>query len=128
VQSQKQSRVRWLLLALVYITCLVAYLDRVNLSIAGPDIMKEFGFDKVQLGMTMSAFFLAYTMMQIPGGLMSEKWGLRFTGSLAMFFWSLFTILTPMANLVLEKVRCFPTMVRFWRSGLVRKKKQYLVL
>ena len=98
MQSQKQSKVRWLLLALVYITCLVAYLDRVNLSIAGPDIMKEFGFDKVQLGMTMSAFFLAYTMMQIPGGLMSEKWGLRFTGSLAMFFWSVFTILTPMAK------------------------------
>jgi len=95
---EKATKIRWFLLSLVYLTCLVAYLDRVNLSICGPLIMKDFGFDKVELGMTMSAFFLAYTCMQIPGGLMSERWGLRFTGSIAMFFWSVFTFLTPFAR------------------------------
>jgi ACS family glucarate transporter-like MFS transporter len=59
--------------------------------------MKDFGFDKIQLGITMSAFFLAYTLMQIPGGLMSERYGLRFTGAVAMAGWSVFTFLTPLA-------------------------------
>ncbi len=95
---EKPTKVRWVLLGIVYVTCLVAYLDRVNLSICGPLIMQDFGFDRVQLGLTMSAFFLAYTFMQIPGGLMSEKWGLRITGTLAMFFWSIFTVLTPLAR------------------------------
>jgi ACS family glucarate transporter-like MFS transporter len=60
--------------------------------------MEEYGFDKVQLGLTMSAFFLAYTLMQIPGGLMAERYGIRITGALAMIMWSVFTLLTPMAG------------------------------
>jgi ACS family glucarate transporter-like MFS transporter len=59
--------------------------------------MEDFGFDKVQLGMTMSAFFATYTLMQIPGGLMSERFGLRLTGAAAMTWWSLFTLFTPLA-------------------------------
>jgi ACS family glucarate transporter-like MFS transporter len=59
--------------------------------------MEELKFDRVQLGFTMSAFFMGYFVMQIPGGLMAERWGVRKTGMLAMVWWSLFTILTPMA-------------------------------
>ncbi len=95
--NAKPTKVRWVLLGMVYLTCLVAYLDRVNLSVCAPLIMEEFGFDKVQLGFTMSAFFIAYTLMQIPGGLMAERFGIRITGTLAMLMWSVFTILTPMA-------------------------------
>lgn len=93
----KSTNIRWLLLGIVYTTCLVAYLDRVNLSICAPLIMEEYGLDKIQFGMTMSAFFVAYTLMQIPGGMMAEKYGIRITGTLAMLLWSVFTILTPMA-------------------------------
>ena len=93
----KPTRVRWLLLGVVFVTCLVAYLDRVNISVCAPFIMEELGFDRVQLGFTMSAFFMGYLVMQIPGGLMAERLGIRLNGLLAMIWWSLFTVLTPMA-------------------------------
>jgi ACS family glucarate transporter-like MFS transporter len=77
---------------------LFSYLDRVNLSVTGPLVMKDLGFDKVQLGMTMSAFFLGYVLMQIPGGLLSEKFGIRKVGSTAIVWWSVFTSLTAVTK------------------------------
>jgi ACS family glucarate transporter-like MFS transporter len=91
------TKVRWFLLFFIWMSCLIAYMDRVNLSVCGPMIMKDFGWDKVQLGMTMSAFFLSYFLMQIPGGLLSEKFGIRKTGAGAIIWWSIFTALTPLA-------------------------------
>jgi len=93
----KKTNVRWALLSMVYFTCLIAYLDRVNLSVCAPAIMADFGFDKVQLGLTMSAFFIAYAVTQIPGALLAERFGIRATGTLAMGWWSVFTVLTPFA-------------------------------
>ena len=39
---------------------IISYMDRVNLSVATPIIMKEFGFTKVDMGTIQSVFFLAY--------------------------------------------------------------------
>ena len=41
---------RWYILVLISLMYLVTYLDRVNISTAAPVIIKEFGFDKVTLG------------------------------------------------------------------------------
>lgn len=94
----KRTNVRKIILAIMFIAVLVAYFDRVNLSVATPFIMKEMGIDKVQMGWCMSAFLGAYAIMQIPGGLLSEKFGVRKMGCIAIVFWSIFTFLTPMAK------------------------------
>ena len=59
--------------------------------------MEDMKFDRVQLGYAMSAFFAAYALTQIPGGILAERWGIRKNGAFAMFWWSLFTFLTPHA-------------------------------
>jgi Sugar phosphate permease len=91
------SKIRWLLLGIVFMSCLIAYLDRVNLSVCATFIMEDMKFDRVQLGYAMSAFFAAYALTQIPGGILAERWGIRKNGAFAMFWWSLFTFLTPHA-------------------------------
>lgn len=73
-------------------------MDRVNLSVATPVIMKEYGFDKIDMGLIQSFFFAGYALMQVPGGMMAEKFGHRITGSLAVIWWSVFTALTADAN------------------------------
>ncbi|MDR2504107.1 MAG: MFS transporter, partial [Deltaproteobacteria bacterium] len=78
------SGIRWQLLVLVYFACLIAYLDRVNLSVAAQSIMADMGFDKIRLSYTMSAFFVGYTIMQIPGSILGEKFGVRLTAALAI--------------------------------------------
>lgn len=91
------SKIRWLLLGIVFMSCLIAYLDRVNLSVCATFIMEDMHFDRVQLGYAMSAFFAAYALTQIPGGILAERWGIRKNGAFAMCWWSLFTFMTPHA-------------------------------
>lgn len=94
---EKATNIRWYLLFMIFMMCLVAYFDRINISVCGPMIMKEYGISKIELGMAMSAFFVAYVIMQIPGSFLSEKFGVRLIGALAIAAWSIFTVLTPLA-------------------------------
>jgi len=95
--AEKPTNIRWWLAGLLGLACMIAYFDRVNLAVTGPSVMQHFGLTKVQYGMTWSIFVLGYTLFQVPGGLMSEKWGIRLTGLVALCFWSVFTIATPLA-------------------------------
>ena len=56
-------------------------MDRVNLSVATPVIMQEFGFTKIDMGFIQTCFFAGYALMQVPGGMLAEKLGLRRTGA-----------------------------------------------
>ena len=59
---------RWVLIFWMFVISAVAYLDRVNISIAGAFIEKEFGLDHVHLGWALSAFLIGYAISQAPGG------------------------------------------------------------
>ena len=52
---------------------LVAYIDRVNLSVATPLVMKEFGLNAMEMGAIMSVFFVGYGIMNTPGGILADK-------------------------------------------------------
>ena len=53
----KMSNFRWKVAWLIFIVSFVSYMDRVNLSVATPVIMKEYGFDKIDMGL-ISIIFL----------------------------------------------------------------------
>ncbi len=73
----------------------VNYIDRVNISVAAPVIMKENGWDKGQFGLVFSSFLIGYALLQIPGGVIADRWGGRKVLVLAVCGFSLFTALTP---------------------------------
>jgi len=72
-----EGRVRWLLIVWIFIISSVAYLDRVNISIASHYIVKEYHFSNIQLGCIFSAFVLGYALFQAPGGRLSDRLGPR---------------------------------------------------
>jgi ACS family glucarate transporter-like MFS transporter len=74
----------------------MAYMDRVNLSVATPAIMKELHFTKVQIGTLQTVFFVCYALLQIPSGIIADKeyLGHRKVIPLALGWWSIFTSLT----------------------------------
>jgi MFS transporter, ACS family, glucarate transporter len=74
----------------------IAYLDRVNISIAGSSIQKEFGLDNVRLGWVFSAFVLGYALFQAPGGRLADRFGPRRILFFATIWWALFTALFAM--------------------------------
>ena len=88
-----QGRVRWILIVWVFIISSVAYLDRVNISIASHYIVQEYRLSNIQLGYIFSAFVLAYALFQAPGGRLSDRYGPRWVITLATVWWALFTSL-----------------------------------
>ena len=89
----RTTRIRWLLIFWIFLISAVAYIDRVNISIAGPDIQKEFHLDNVQLGWVFSAFVLGYAIFQAPGGALADKLGPRKVLGLGVLWWGIFTAL-----------------------------------
>ena len=86
------------LLLVLWLVFFVAYMDRINFSIAVPFITKELGLMPTQVGAIMSAFFVGYGLCQIFGGILADKFGPRKTMTLALCWWSVFTIFTGMTG------------------------------
>ncbi|HXK01110.1 MAG TPA: MFS transporter [Verrucomicrobiae bacterium] len=65
----------WRLVALLSLTATASYLCRVNVSVAGVQMMKEFGLSQEVMGRIFSAFLLGYAFCQIPGGMLADRFG-----------------------------------------------------
>jgi sugar phosphate permease len=91
------SRGRWYILLLISVMYLITYLDRVNISTAAPQITKEFGFDKITMGVIFSAFVWAYALFQVPGGWLSDRFGARKVLGGVVTYWSIMTAATGAA-------------------------------
>ena len=90
--QQKPSRKRFLIMLLLFITVVINYLDRSNLSIAAPELMRELAIDPVHAGWIFSAFGWTYAAMQIPGGWLVDRVAPRVLYAVALALWSLATI------------------------------------
>ncbi len=88
------GRLRWLLIFWMFLMSAIAYLDRVNVSIAGQAIQKDFNLSNVQLGYVFSAFVIGYALFQAPGGYLADKYGPRFIIAIGVVWWGVFTTLT----------------------------------
>lgn len=88
---------RLTVLILVFIAFVICYLDRVNISIAAISMQKELGWSDVTKGYVFSFFFWGYLVMQIGGGYLANRFGGKLILGWAVVFWSIFTVLTPMA-------------------------------
>src|SRR3954464_7182868 len=91
--SETSSNIRWLLIFWMFLISGIAYLDRVNISIAGRSIAEEFHLDTVQLGWIFSAFILGYALLQAPAGRLEDRVGPRLVLGLGVVYWAVFTTL-----------------------------------
>ena len=74
----------------------IAYLDRVNISIAGHAIQQEFGLDNIRLGWVFSSFVAGYALFQAPGGRLADRFGPRNILAMGTLWWAVFTALTAL--------------------------------
>ncbi|MFJ5764990.1 MFS transporter [Lysinibacillus sp. NPDC093210] len=96
--KEKPTKVRWGLAFFFFIIGVIAYMDRSNISIIAKPMMDDLGLDKVQFGMLASLFSLGYALVQIPAGLLAEKFGPRKMVTFALIWWSVFTGLTGLVK------------------------------
>lgn len=89
--------VRWRIAVLLLLSYVVWYVDRTNISITGPVMMKSLGWSAADFGIVQSAFFIGYAITQIPGGWMADRWGGSRVILVGTLWWSAFVFLTPFA-------------------------------
>lgn len=96
--AQRPTRSRYLIMVMLFITVVINYLDRSNLSIAAPALKDEFGLDTVHEGLILSAFGWTYAAMQIPGGWLVDCVSPRVLYAAALILWSAATFFMGFAG------------------------------
>lgn len=95
---------RWPKRATVLILCFLAtfvcFLDRVNMSVAVIAMQREFGWSESTKGLVLASFFVGYLIFQVPSGRLASRFGGRYVMAAAIIWWSLFTMLTPLAAMI----------------------------
>lgn len=76
----------------------ISYIDRVNLSIAGPTIAKHFHWDAAQMGWIFSAYLWTYDACLVPSGWLADRLGVRRVCAIAISIWSVAAMLTGAAT------------------------------
>lgn len=99
--SQFKWKARYTVLAILFVTWIVSFMDRMVMSVAIPYIAKDFHLTPVAMGVVMSAFFAGYSISQIPGGILADRFGIRKITTFAYIWWTGFTAITgAAANLI----------------------------
>jgi sugar phosphate permease len=88
---------KFFILFLLFAGWIVAYLDRMVMSVALTSIGTDLQLSAASLGVVLSSFFAGYALMQIPGGWLADKYGSKKIMVIALVMWSLFTIVTGFA-------------------------------
>lgn len=128
-ETQQPTRARYWVIVFAVTLAILAYIDRVAISMAAPEMMRDLGFDKVQMGLVFSAFAVAYALFEIPGGWLGDWMGPRKVLMRIVIWWSAFTALTGVVrglySLLLVRflfgageAGCFPNLTKAFTTWL----------
>lgn len=81
-------RRRWLIASLLGFGVFVNYLDRVNISVSQQALHQAFGITTVTFGYLLSAYSWTYAALQLPSGVLLDRFGVRKVGLISTFLWS----------------------------------------
>ncbi len=85
--STKVPRRRWTIALLLGVGVLVNYFDRVNLSVSRDALQASFGISAVMFGYLSSAYNWTYALLQLPSGLLLDRFGVRRVGIISTMIW-----------------------------------------
>ena len=99
------GRIRWQIPAALFVSVIISYLDRNNLSLALPKIAEEFGWTAEQQGkydmILFIAFFFSYGLANLLFSPFGEKYGPKQSITIAVICFSIFTILGGVVGQIL---------------------------
>jgi MFS transporter, ACS family, glucarate transporter len=110
---ERPSHFRWFLVSWLFVLSAVAYLDRVNLSIAAAKISEEFAISNIRLGFVFSAFLFGYALFQTPAGWLADRFGSRRVLTVGVLWWGVFTALTAAISHSITNVVMALIVIRF---------------
>lgn len=87
------AKINWHLLPIIALSYLIAYMDRNNLSYASVSMNADLGFSQTVYGLGASAFFLSYSLFEVPSNLLLQRFGARRWIARIMFTWGIIAML-----------------------------------
>lgn len=97
-----RSRLRALILGLLFFSTVINYLDRQALSVLLPTLRKDLGLTSENYGTITMVFMLAYTVAQLGAGLVIDRIGTRRSFSYFVTGWSISAMAHAFARGVLS--------------------------
>jgi len=137
----KPTRTRYGVILFAISLSILAYVDRVCISMAMPSMRKDLGLNSEQVGWVFASFALAYALFEIPGGWMGDWMGPKKVLIRIVLWWSFFTAATGwvrgFTSLVVTRflfgageAGCFPNLTKamtIWLPQSERVKAQGLM-
>ena len=88
---ERLRRYRWVVFAVLAVGYFFVYFHRMSVSVVGSDIVADVGGS---IGILSSVYFWTYTAMQIPSGLLTDRFGPRLTSAAFLIIASVGSFLT----------------------------------
>jgi MFS transporter, ACS family, D-galactonate transporter len=79
---------RWGIALLLGFGVLVNYFDRVNISVSRDALHASFGITAITFGYLSSAYNWSYAALQLPSGLLLDRFGVKLVGRVGTILWS----------------------------------------
>jgi MFS family permease len=93
-QRQTVDRVWRRLIPFLFISYVVAYIDRVNIGFVATELQRDLGLSATAYGVGAGLFFLAYCVFEIPSNLLLERFGARRWIARILIVWGIVSMAT----------------------------------
>jgi ACS family hexuronate transporter-like MFS transporter len=95
-----ESKVRWIIVALLFFATTINYIDRQVIGLLKPYITKDLHWDEADYGYVVTAFQVAYAAGLLLSGRLLDKFGTRLGYTIAIIIWSLGALMHAVASTV----------------------------
>lgn len=134
IATPAKRSMRWSVLGLLTVGIIIAYVDRINLSSALPEMRKSFPLTPEASGILLSAFFWSYAALQTPAGWIIDRFGVKWPYAIAFLIWSVVSAATAFVGTLggLIAVRILlgigesvvtPASMRYIRTNFAEKER-----
>ncbi len=96
--EKPDTKKRYNILAMIFVTVVINYLDRTNISVAAFALRTDLSINTEQMGWVFSAFGISYAILQIPGGVLADRIKSRILYSILLVLWSVATLIQGLVN------------------------------
>ena len=104
-------RIRWRIFGLLFVLGLIAYEQRVSVTIAAARMMPDLRLTQLQIGWIEQAFVIGYALFQLPGGLIGQRLGARLAMTLFGAVAFIAVMVIPVAPAILGGAALFAVLV-----------------
>ena len=89
---------RWRIAGLLGTGILINYFDRINISVATKPFEQEFHVSSGVMGIIISAYLWSYVLLQVPVGVLLDRFGVKWLVRIGTFLWGLASYMTAIVS------------------------------